>query len=354
MATLPCAFEMRKGVKNSKRKMTKKQKLQKKKRQTIRKSTKLSYRHKRMLGGSTTNKEFRKLNCSPAVHGKTTVEESCYTDDILNKLKDAHNAKHSDTPIHASTSKEIWGELKQKQTSCTAEDCWLDVITDHSEKAKIDKYSFAPDQPNDWKGEKNPWLSNFDIFNVLSQYEIPYPHFKIIGPTPIDFDAKPTDMGGRCVWNDLCDFSIKHYLDKKITKIGVVFNLDEHNKGGSHWVSMFIDLEHHFIFYLDSAGDKIPKRINAFVKRVTEQASKENITLTFYENSPIEHQKGASECGVYALYFIITMLTKKIEDTTFSDHMELIKLFKDKRIPDSYVTPFRNKYFNVPDSFLKK
>ena len=49
--------------------------------------------------------------------------------------------------------------------------------------------TFTPYKPTEW--EKNPveWLSNFDILNVLKQYEEKYSDFKFIGPTPIDFNS---------------------------------------------------------------------------------------------------------------------------------------------------------------------
>ena len=34
------------------------------------------------------------------------------------------------------------------------------------------------------------------------------------------------------------------------TKIGMVVNLDKHNKSGSHWVSLFIDLNNDQIYFL--------------------------------------------------------------------------------------------------------
>uniref|UniRef100_A0A6C0I560 Ubiquitin-like protease family profile domain-containing protein n=1 Tax=viral metagenome TaxID=1070528 RepID=A0A6C0I560_9ZZZZ len=341
----------------------------KEKRKPTLKTKKLKERYAKsrrvFLGGNAkvTTKEFRKLNCNPAVRGKTPKEvDTCYTNDLLIKLKDAHNSKNASSAITVNEPKEIWTELKDKMSSCTAEDCWLDQLMDPGEKSRIDKETFAPDQPDDWKGEKNPWLSNFDIYNVLFQYETPYPHFKMVGPTPIDFDHKP--QGDRCVWEDLCKFSIKDYQDQKKTKIGIVFNLDEHDKGGSHWVSMFIDLEHNYLFFLDSAGDTMPDEIKVFVDRVTKDAKTQGITLTFYENAPVAHQTGESECGIYAIFFIITMLTleksemKKLDDDMemvtepFKDYKEAIKFFKEKRIPDHFVTPFRTKYFNIPDSFL--
>jgi len=86
--------------------------------------------------------------------------------------------------------------------------------------------------------------------------------------------------------------------------LGIVFNLDKHDDPGSHWVSMFVDLEDDFIFYLDSAGEEIQPEIKALAERIIEQglAMPNKKKIHFYENYPVEHQMGNNECGMYALF----------------------------------------------------
>ena len=60
----------------------------------------------------------------------------------------------------------------------------------------------------------------------------------------------------------------------------------------------------------------------------------------------MEHQYENNECGMYSLYFIITMLTNKTEKKIFKNYMEKIDFFKNKRIPDKYMHRYRKKYFN--------
>jgi hypothetical protein len=219
---------------------------------------------------------------------------------------------------------------------------------------KLNEYFFAPYQPKEWKKNRSEWLSNFDISKVLKQYEISNKNFKVIGPTPIDFDSRPKDMNGQCVWEDLCDFSLENFMKKynNKTKIGIVFNLDKHNQGGSHWVSMFVDLDDKFIFYFDSAGDKIQPEMEKLANSIVKQASEliKPIVLEFHENHPVEHQMGNNECGMYSLFFIITMLTNKIDDQfnkrVFNDYNEKIEFFKKERVPDKYMNNYRNIYFN--------
>ena len=41
--------------------------------------------------------------------------------------------------------------------------------------------------------------------------------------------------------SNLCKFDLKEHLSKGEDKIGVVFNTDDHDEPGEHWVSMYID-----------------------------------------------------------------------------------------------------------------
>ena len=40
------------------------------------------------------NKNFKKLNCSPAVEGETPVKDSCIPDDILIQIRNEYNKDH--------------------------------------------------------------------------------------------------------------------------------------------------------------------------------------------------------------------------------------------------------------------
>jgi len=294
------------------------------------------------------NFTLKKQVCSPIVNGKTQIEGSCFTPAALEQLKIHYNKNHPNNPIKESRPQELWNEFRKRLFSCRKEDCWLKEIDDKEMRENLEKFLFAPSQPKEWKKNPKEWLSNFDIIEVLHQYELTHPSFKVIGPTPIDFDSRPTDQDEKCVWEELCNFDIKRYYDSGKTKLGIVFNLDKHDEPGSHWVSLFVDLEDKFIFYLDSAGNKIPREIRKLVKRIKKQGLSHIplLDFKFYENYPLEHQMGNTECGVYSLYFIITMLTGETEHKSLTNKTEKIRFFKEKRIPDKYVSKYRKIYFN--------
>lgn len=283
------------------------------------------------------------MNCSPMI-GKKSIHNSCYTPDILVTIRNAYNDANPNNKIETDKPTQIWKELNTRLTKCKTEDCWLNQLKDENLKKKIDRYIFAPDKPYEWNDNPNEWLSNFDIFNVLEQYEITYPNFDFIGPTPIDFDT--ILYKSKCVDNDLCRINMKNMLKKGKTKIGIIFNLDKHDKSGSHWVSLFADLDEHIIFYFDSAGSRVPKEIHKLAMRIKTQCKDMGIPMRFIQSYPAEHQDGTTECGMYSLFFIITMLTGK---TAFHDKMttkDKIELFKKHKIPDDYVEQYRNIYFN--------
>ena len=306
------------------------------------------------------NNDFKKMNCSPAVKKKQIRDDSCFTPEIFMTILKKYNEKNPNQKITEMDPKKAWVQLKS-QLSCKKEDCLLNQLDDESMKQQIKKYVFAPKHPPDWNSNPDEWLSNFDIADVAKQYEVSHPEFKLIGPTTIDFDTRLPERGGKCVLDDLCNFDLKHFLSAKKTKIGIVFNLDKHDQSGSHWVSLYIDIKHRFMFFCDSADNGVPPEIwkesedvNStkplpLVNRIMDQGLKmpNPIRFTFYNNEGVMHQQQNTECGMYSLFFIITMLTGK---TPFTKGVLSMKkrrdLFLKSKIPDKVVFQYRRLYFN--------
>ena len=278
-------------------------------------------------------RNLRKMNCNPSVVGKS-FNGSCYTPKIIKKIKRAYNKKNKTKKIIGIDTQTIYKELTEK-LKCKDESCWLKQLNGPEKKFLHDK-TFSPNKPNKWIDNPVEWLSNFDILNVMKQYEEKYTNFKFIGPTPIDFNSTPSN-DGKCVWQDLCDFQLQKYKKSGFNKIGVIFNLDKHNESGSHWVSLFISVTDNIIYYFDSAANEIPNEISKFVKLILLQS---NNKLKFFTNIPKQHQYGNTECGMYSLYFLITMLDESIK------MKRKIDLFSNKRLNDKFIQSFRKKYFN--------
>lgn len=303
-------------------------------RRTIKKRIRKRHTRKLNLSLLKEDKRFIKLNCSPENKGKNYT---CFTDDDLHKLREMWNARHPDAKIVSNNSKEIWDALKNFYGStCNKESCWVKKIANGTKIEKELMDSFSPEMPPEWKKNPTEWLSSIDIIEVMKQYEQKYKCFDFIGPSPIDYDTPK--LYGECVWEELCHFSLADQIKKGKTKIGVIFNTDPHYKGGSHWISLFINIKKGSIFFFDSAGDKIPDQIMKFVNMVTEQGHtiKPRINFKFDQNYPIDHQQNTYSCGVYSLFFLVHMLEDKLTGHYLKTH----------RLKDKYIESFRKIYFN--------
>jgi hypothetical protein len=78
---------------------------------------------------------------------------------------------------------------------------------------------------------------------------------------------------------------------------------------------------------------------------IKQQAKSLKIRFKVHTNGTFEHQYSNTECGMYSLFFLITMLTNKYEDKMFKSIKQKISFFKRHRIPDKYVEQLRNEYF---------
>ena len=216
----------------------------------------------------------------------------------------------------------------------------MNQLSNHDKK-QIDDETFAPDHPNTWKENLTEWLSNYHILNVFKQYETTYKDFEFIGPTPIDFASREN---GTRIWPELCNIDIKKLLSKKINKIGIILNLDKHDENGSHWVSIFINIKDGILLYFDSAANQIPQEITDLINLVVLDTYilfyTFNIPMKYLTNCPKRHQQSNTGCGMYSLYFIITM----IDDSKTMKNKR--KMFQKETITDHHVQSFRNKYFN--------
>lgn len=293
-------------------------------------------------------------NCSPIVDKNRINSESCFTPGILMKIRDQYNKKNPERKITENDPIKMWYVLKDR-LQCENETC---MINQFDNPEQIKRFIFAPKHPPEWNSNPYEWLSNIDIEKVAKQYEVSNPEFKLIGPTTIDFDTRLPQDGWKCVLNDLCQFSLERFIQANKTKIGIVFNLDKHDQSGSHWVSLFLDIENKFLFFFDSADNKIPPEIwkkdpdqahLPLVNRIISQGKtlSKPIHFQFYNNRGHSHQRSNTECGMYSLFFIITMLTGKFRSTNkILSIKQRLNLFLKKRVPDELMLKFRKIYFN--------
>jgi len=307
-------------------------------------------------------RKFQKVLCNPAK--KNHVASSCYSASELVTIKNAYNKHHvsnREKQIHVKDPEIILRELREKNAHCTTELCWLHAVSDRGLREKIQKETFRPLQPAEWKKKPDAWLSNFDIDAVIQQYEAAYPDFVFLGPTPIDFDTKKDD--GKCVTEEICGFSLAKEWKKGKKKIGVIYNLDTSEGPGTHWVSMFIDMAdpEPYMFYFNSTAEPMPSEVRVLMDRIQKQwlslslpashkGTLKKKMIEYTSDDKVEHQHSNTECGMYSLFFIITCLTRKIGGyASLGKNLtreKIVELFAGKkRIPDTYISRFRKLYF---------
>ena len=288
--------------------------------------------YKKKIGKKT--RKFKNMVCSPK---KNSLKFSCYTKSALFKLKNIWNKRHPTSKIIANNPKKIWEQLKMlMEKTCKKESCWLkhQCIRNDINFDKMKKM-FAPTSPIEWKKNKYEWLSTIDIQNAMKQWEKYDKSFRFLGASPLDYDSKI--VNGQCVWDDLCKFDLETELKEDVKKIGIVFNLDKHDKPGSHWVGVYVDVIKKHIYFFDSYGDPPPARIMRFCKTVKNQAKKLNLNYKIIINKK-RHQYKDGQCGMYSMYFIISLL-KGMSFKTINKNV----------IKDEKMSKFRKKYFNIPE-----
>lgn len=221
--------------------------------------------------------------CSPNAKNKS-LKNSCLNDKIINDVVNIYN-KTNKKKINGGNNEHKIEILKKEYGDEKTWDSNNKLVSLHNDISK----RFLPKKPESWS--KDPWLSTIDIIDSLKQYDYAHTEFKFIGPSPIDFDHRFSS--NQCVENDLCNLNLQRYFKDDVTKIGIIFNLDKHDQGGSHWVSMFINIRDGGIYYFDSVGTKPPKEIEILSTRLSEQgnslifdkglkiSNKHNIITTF-------------------------------------------------------------------------
>jgi hypothetical protein len=207
--------------------------------------------------------------------------------------------------------KDISAYMKSKH-KCMDELCWVETLR----LKNVEKKAFKPKLPEEWlvcdpkqapeNNCMNIWLSNYEIDDVLQQFEDNVENFEYLGSVPIDFAKFPE--------KEINGFSVEKSLKKGKTKVGMVFNTDPSTKGGQHWICAFIDLETSEIDFFDSYGSNgvYPKEIDQLFTKVKKEAKEIGVELVVKKNK-VRHQYKNSECGVYCMKFIADRLNKSFE-----------------------------------------
>jgi hypothetical protein len=267
--------------------------------------------------------------CAPGVHG---AQGTCFDREGLVRIIDKYNRTYPNRKITYRTNTpnhKLWSLIRDGLANVCGDQewCWLDQNFLKGDE-HVQKY-YRPPKPETQK----KWLSTSDIDGVLKQYEKIYLDFAFMGTVPLDFDVVIEEYKNI----DMCSMYLgggSKSNGKRIFRYGFVFNLDPHDQRGSHWVSMFMNLNDQFIGFFDSYGHQPPKQIESLIRRLKSQAKKCLGVDLVYKCNTIQHQHKDTECGVYSLYFIYQCL----KGQSFESITETIIL-------DDAVNKFRDFFF---------
>lgn len=188
---------------------------------------------------------------------------------------------------------------------------------------KLKNNVFKPVGP----ANNNNWLSNFDIIDIFKQYEDYYKDFKFLGAVPRDFDSDPGTSFSKINYKE-------KFINNGIHKLGVIFNHDKSDQGGSHWVALFVDLKRGDICYFDSAGQEPKKEVKILISKLEDYFKQNNIPFKTKINNT-QHQFKNSECGVYSVSFILRLLDGESFDNISTNPID-----------DDSIQQCRRLYFN--------
>jgi hypothetical protein len=206
--------------------------------------------------------------------------------------------------IQNKSKKGLWKSINKRLGQlCNQESCWidLDLINMIPDKYVVEKIKYFTFKPKMSKNRRS-WLSTRNINEVMQQYQEFDKSFKFLGALPSNFYTQ--------IRVDYSQF--KHYK-----KVGIVFNLDTHDKPGSHWVAFLIDNKNRQYEYFDSTGKSPNKHIKTFINMLIKQ---EIIKSYRYLQNTTVHQTKNSECGIYSMFYIIQRLLGK-DFHTIVDHV---------------------------------
>lgn len=280
--------------------------------------------------------EFKQARCSP---GNSSRQGTCYPDEVILEMRDIWNTRHPDSAITSVKPSDVWSDLRTKLgRSCNNERCWAVKLLTNRRQAQLVPRLFVPVAQTKWCRNPTEWLDSDDLTRVMAQYEDAHPSFMFLGPAPVDF-ATIAESGPQG-WPELKNLNLQKELRRGKKTVGIIFNTDPHNEPGEHWISCFIDMRQPktlSLSFSDSVGIGPPGLIKAFLD--TTRTQMENMKgcpcKVDYSYNQHRHQKKNTECGVFCLHMIVSLLEKEISPQEY---------FKENKT-DAMMNSLRARFF---------
>ena len=285
-------------------------------------------------------------NCAPGKYdaeNKTCfcIKELKYLIGLYNKFAESQNMPEKIIKIDDRSKRELLLDLYSRfknicggGSHCLSEQ---ELMYEILKMGKVDK-NFKPNKIFRPKGpyDSNKWLTNLNIDDVLKAYTNIFPELKFINAVPLDCQ----DYKMCSLYN--LDFEKLYKKGKR--KIGIIFNLDRVHESGSHWVGLYMNMDHNnnnddeninnypIAFFFDPVGNppktEIMRVINQFKKFIK---NKMNIEAKYeYLNKKIQNDR--SECGVYCTSIMIRCIMGHTPEEIKNNNLDYKEITKCRKI----------------------
>ena len=260
-------------------------------------------------------------HCAPDRFRRGLAPTGCLTE---RELRTVHSAVHSGGARGGARGRGARGILAAVHAALGTrpgeEARWPELLAgrDPSLAQRLEA-AFRPRR--DFAGPRE-WLTSVDIDRALAQYNSPaFREFRYVAVSPIDFDKRRWRGVGPCVTPQVCGLTLRALRAAGKKEFGVVFNLDPSTRGGSHWVALYGALRvrsatRFGLYYCDSVGAPPPPEVAALMQRLAAEAADvfgARAAARFgVGHSTVRRQFRDSECGVYAMLFIVACLTTRL------------------------------------------
>lgn len=238
-------------------------------------------------------------------------------------LRKAYNREH---PGERAIPKgpHVWGEITRRLKK-VCDEATLACVT----HALVRK----PAAPISWKTNGSEWLSSDDIDKSQEYYSEIIPDYYYVGSVPIDFDRRKKT--GQCLVSSLCSLSISNLYKKGYRRVGVVFNTDDSDGPGEHWIAAFADFRDPAaptITFFDSYAQEPEPEIQELMQRWKKQLDdmKKFSKPVELRYNALRHQYKDGQCGMYCVYFL---------------HCCLFNIPMDHEVPDDIIKHMRRLFF---------
>lgn len=240
-----------------------------------------------------------------------------------------------------------------KALDCKSESCVLGKLSDvivsrGAEAEKLLKRALARNFKPHGPRETSELTSNFDLDGTLERWAVEFPDFFPYPFAMMDFASEGAPLAR---WPLAGVLAGERTGGRPMRAAACILNTDVSTGAGKHWVCVFVDARDGrggsaaapvTIEYFNSAGNPPPRAVTRWMEAAREKllgageirgrgpvAHVETKVVT-----SVAHQRGDTECGLYALFYIRSRLEGRPPAA-----------FEAERIPDSEMKKFRAHVF---------